>query len=122
MLTFVAALLLRSDREGWALISLVTAWGLVPALALTDRIAFDGAVLVRRGLMPFLHQLVSGQRQQLCVADFERVDTNAVRTLRRGGRVRTAIEVRLPGRAPSSCSLLVAPATADGAATLSANP
>jgi tetratricopeptide (TPR) repeat protein len=67
-------------------------------LALTDRIAFDGAVLVRRGLMPLLHQLVSGQRQQLCVADFERVDTNAVRTLRRGGRVRYRYRSQIAGK------------------------
>lgn len=98
VLTFVAALLLRSEREGWALIALIAAWGLVPALALTDRIAFDGVVLVRRGLMPFLHQLISGQRQQLCVADFERVDTNAVRTLRRGGRVRYRYRSQIGGK------------------------
>ena len=98
VLTFVAALLLRSEREGWALISLIAAWGLLPALALTDRIAFDGVALVRRGLMPLLHQLVSGQRQQLCVADFERVDTNAVRTLRRGGRVRYRYRSQIAGK------------------------
>ena len=98
VLTFVAALLLRSEREGWALISLVVAWAMVPALAFTDRIAFDGQVLVRKGLMPFLHQFVSGERQQLGIADFERVDTNAVRTLRRGGRVRYRYRSQIAGK------------------------
>lgn len=98
VLTFVAALLLRSDREGWALISVIVAWALVPALAVTDRIAFDGQVLVRRGLIPFLQQFVSGRRQQLGLADLERVDTNAVRTLRRGGRVRYRYRSQIAGK------------------------
>ena len=88
VLTFSAALLLRSGKEGWALVGLVIAWLVIPLFALTDKIAFDGQSLIRRGLVPFVHQLVSGRSQQLSLADFERVDTNAVRTLRRGGRVR----------------------------------
>ena len=88
VLTFIAALLLRSQREGWALILVLIAWALVPALALTDHIAFDGEILLRRGFIPFLRNFLFGQRQQLAIADVERVDTNAVRTLRRGGRVR----------------------------------
>lgn len=98
VLTFVAALLLRSEREGLALISLVVAWAMVPALAFTDRIAFDGQMLVRRGLMPFLQRFISGHQQQLGLADFERVDTNAVRTLRRGGRVRYRYRSQIAGK------------------------
>ncbi|MGI8732405.1 MAG: tetratricopeptide repeat protein [Pyrinomonadaceae bacterium] len=98
VLTFAAALLLRSEHEGWALISLIVAWAMVPALAFTDRIAFDGQMLVRRGLIPFLQRFVSGQKQQLGVADFERVDTNAVRTLRRGGRVRYRYRSQIAGK------------------------
>jgi len=98
VLTFGAALMLRSGREGWALISILIAWGLVPALAFTDRIAFDGEFLLRRGLIPYLHNLISGKRQQLGVNDVERVDTNAVRTLRRGGRVRYRYRSQLAGK------------------------
>ncbi len=97
-LTFSAALLLRSQREGWALIALVVGWALVPALALTDQIAFDGQALVRRGLMPLIQQLISGHRQRLGIADFERVNTNAVRTLRRGGRVRYRYRSQIAGK------------------------
>ena len=97
-MTFLAALLLRSGREGWALIIVLVAWGLVPALAVSDRIAFDGEVLVRRGLVPFLRHFVFGKREQLSVADVERVDTNAVRTLRRGGRVRYRYRSQLVGK------------------------
>ena len=86
VLTFLAALLLRSEREVWALAALVVAWALLPALAWTDKVAFDGQSLIRRGLVPFIFRLISGEKQELRISEFERVDTNAVRTLRRGGR------------------------------------
>jgi len=98
VLTFSAGLLLRSEQDGWALLAIVVAWTLLPGLALTDKIAFDGKSLVRRGVMPFLLQLVSGRRQQLSVAEVERVDTNAVRTLRRGGRVHYRYRSQITGR------------------------
>ncbi len=98
VLTFTAALLLRSDKDGWALIAIAVGWALVPALALTDRISFDGQFLIRRGLMPSLLRFISGQSGELSVSDFERVDTNAVRTLRRGGRVRYRYRSQVVGR------------------------
>lgn len=98
VLTFLAALLLRSEQDGWALFAVMVGWALLPALALTDKIAFDGQSLVRRGVVPFIFQRISGQRQQLSVAEFERVDTNAVRTLRRGGRVRYRYRSQIIGR------------------------
>jgi tetratricopeptide (TPR) repeat protein len=98
VLTFLAALLLHSEQDGSALVALIVAWGVLPALALTDNIAFDGQSLVRRGVVPFIFQRISGQRQQLSVAEFERVDTNAVRTLRRGGRVRYRYRSQIIGR------------------------
>ena len=98
VLTFSAGLLLRSEQDGWALLALVLAWMVLPALALTDKIAFDGQSLVRRGVVPFMFQLISGRREQLSVADVERVDTNAVRTLRRGGRVRYRYRSQITGR------------------------
>jgi tetratricopeptide (TPR) repeat protein len=98
VLTFTAALLLRSDQDGWALIAIALAWTLVPVLAITDRISFDGEFLIRRGPMPSLLRFISGQSGELSVSDFERVDTNAVRTLRRGGRVRYRYRSQVVGR------------------------
>ncbi len=98
VLTFSAGLLLRSEQDGWALLAIVVAWMFLPALALTDKIAFDGQSLVRRGVVPFIFQLISGRRQQLSLAEVERVDTNAVRTLRRGGRVRYRYRSQITGR------------------------
>ena len=88
VLTFASVLLLRAQRDLWALLALAVAWLLIPLLAFTDRIVFDGQSLTRRGPLPFLLHLTSARRQRLNVADFEKVDTRAVRTLRRGGSVR----------------------------------
>jgi tetratricopeptide (TPR) repeat protein len=96
--TFSAGLLLRSAQDGWALLAIAVAWMLLPVLALTDKIAFDGQSLVRRGLVPFVFQLISGLRLQLSLAEVERVDTNAVRTLRRGGSVRYRYRSQITGR------------------------
>src|ERR1700687_6191357 len=88
VLTFASALLLRSDQEIWALAFVAVAWLLIPALAFTDRLVFGGRSPKRSRGFPFISQLVSGTSQRLNITDFERVETNAVRTLRRGGRVR----------------------------------
>jgi len=98
VLTFCAGLLLRSEHDVWALLAIVVAWILLPALALTDKIAFDGQLLARRGVVPFIFQLLSGHKQQLSVVEVERVDTNAVRTLRRGGRVRYRYRSQITGK------------------------
>lgn len=98
VLTFTSVLLLRSNQDLFALIVLAAAWLLVPLLAFADRIAFDGERLVRQGPMPYLQQLISGQRRVLRVVDFEKVDTHAIRTLRRGGRVRYRYRTQIVGR------------------------
>lgn len=98
VLTFSAGLLLRSELDGWALLAVTVAWVVLPMLALTDKVAFDGQSLIRRGAAPFIFQLISGRRQQLALTEVERVDTNAVRTLRRGGRVRYRYRSQISGR------------------------
>ena len=98
VLTFASALLIRSDQNLFALAIVGIAWLLVPALALTDRIEFDGLGLIRRGPAPFLQRLISGRHKQLRLEDFEKVDTQALRTLRRGGRVRYRYRTQIVGR------------------------
>ena len=101
ILTFVSVLLLRAENDVWALAALVLAWLVAPLLALTDRIVFDGQSLTRRGVVPALFRFISGEIQQLAIADVERVDTNAVRTLRRGGSVRYRYRTQISGRGRS---------------------
>ena len=98
VVTFVAALLLRINYDGAALIMIAVAWLIIPVVALSDRIAFDGSSLRRQGpLATFLH-LFFGYRKQLSIDDFETVETQAVRTLRRGGRVRYRYRTQITGK------------------------
>ena len=98
VVTFVAALLLRVNQDAAALILIGVAWLVVPVLALSDRIGFDGWTLRRQGpLASFLH-LLFGYRKQLSIDDFETVETQAVRTLRRGGRVRYRYRTQITGK------------------------
>ena len=98
VLTFSSALLLRSERDLLALAVAAVAWLLIPILALTDRLEFDGQFLVRRGPGPFLWRLIAGRQKELSVPEFEKVDTQAVRTLRRGGRVRYRYRTLIVGK------------------------
>ena len=101
VLTFASVLLLRAGRDGWALLALTVAWLVVPALAFSDRIVFDGQSLMRRGPLPFVVQLVTARRRQLHITDIEKVETRAVRTLRRGGRVRYRYRSEIAGKGSS---------------------
>jgi tetratricopeptide (TPR) repeat protein len=98
VLTFSSALLLRSERDLLALAVVAVAWLLIPILAVTDRLEFDGQFLVRRGPGPFLLHLFAGHQKELSVPEFEKVDTQAVRTLRRGGRVRYRYRTLIVGK------------------------
>src|SRR4030095_14172721 len=73
VLTFVSALLLRSERDLLALCAVAVAWLIIPLLALTDRIDFDGQFLVRRGPGPLMLRAIFGWQRELGIWDFERV-------------------------------------------------
>ena len=98
VVTFVAALLLRAQQDAAALGLIAAAWLIIPVLALSDRIVFDGALLRRHGPLASLLKLLFGYRKQLAVDDFETVETQAVRTLRRGGRVRYRYRTQITGK------------------------
>lgn len=98
VLTFVAALALRGQQDLAALILISVAWLILPVLALSDRIGFDGASLRRQGPLASLLHLLFGYRKQLSIDDFETVETQAVRTLRRGGRVRYRYRTQITGK------------------------
>ena len=98
VITFVAALLLRAEYDAIALVLIVSAWLIIPMFALVDRIAFDGVSLRRQGPLPSLLHLLFSYRKQLSLDDFETVETQAVRTLRRGGRVRYRYRTQITGK------------------------
>lgn len=101
ILTFAATLLLRAQYDLAMLVTILFAWIVVPLLALTDRISFDGHVLSRRGLVPLLTKFIKGRELRLGIEEIERVETSAVRTLRRNGRVRYRYRSEVSGRGSS---------------------
>ena len=98
VVTFVAALFLRANQDALALILIGAAWLIVPVIALSDRITFDGSSLRRQGPIASLLHLLFGYRKQLALDDFETVETQSVRTLRRGGRVRYRYRTQITGK------------------------
>ena len=98
VVTFFAASLSRADYDAVALLIVSLIWIVAPLLALTDRIIFDGVSLRRQGLLASCLHLLLGYRKQLTVDDFETVETQAVRTLRRGGSVRYRYRTQINGK------------------------
>lgn len=98
VVTFFAALLLRAHYDALALLAVAFTWIVIPLLALTDRFVFDGFSLRRQGLLASLLNLLFSYRKQLAVDDFETVETQAVRTLRRGGSVRYRYRTQINGK------------------------
>ncbi len=98
VLTFSSALLLRSERDLLALAVIGVAWLVIPVLAWRDRIEFDGSALSRRGLAPALLQMLGIGPKKLAIDQFEKVETQAVRTLKKGGRVRYRYRTQIIGR------------------------
>ncbi|HJS23023.1 MAG TPA: hypothetical protein VJ751_01550 [Pyrinomonadaceae bacterium] len=98
VITFIAALMLRAQHDAAALGLIAAAWLIIPVLAFSDRIVFDGALLRRHGPLASVLKLLFGYRKQLAVDDFETVETQAVRTLRRGGRVRYRYRTQITGK------------------------
>lgn len=98
VITFIAALTLRAQHDATALTLILGAWIILPLLALTDRIGFDGAAIRRQGPVASFLNLIFGYRKQLSIDDFETVETQAVRTLRRGGRVHYRYRTQITGK------------------------
>src|SRR6476661_294425 len=98
VITFFAASLLRAQYDVLALLLVAVIWLVVPVFALTDRIVFDGVSLRRQGLLASCLHLLFRYRKQLTVDDFETLETQAVRTLRRGGSVRYRYRTQISGK------------------------
>jgi Tfp pilus assembly protein PilF len=101
LLTFVAVILLRTQKDLAALTLVTATWVLTPIIVATDRLYFDGETLFRSGLLPLISRVVRARRPQLSLADVEAVEVATVRTLRRGGRVRYRYSVEVSGRGQS---------------------
>ncbi len=100
-LSIIALLFLRTGHEEAVVLFLVLAWVCMPLLALTDRVRIQARVVYRTGFIAFLQKLFHSRVLKLDVDDIERVETYAVRTLRRGGSVRYRYRSEVAGRGMS---------------------
>jgi tetratricopeptide (TPR) repeat protein len=98
ILTFASLILLRAGRDLAALIGVALTWIIIPILIAADRITFDGQTLFRRGLVAAFARFIKGRPIELRLADIERAETTAVRTVRRGGRVRYRYRTEVAGK------------------------
>lgn len=85
--TFTVGLLLQLGYSNAAPVLFAIAWTIIPVIAYTDRLTFDGNVLRRRGLIAMFSRSIAGREQRLKVDEIESVVTFAVRTLRSAGRI-----------------------------------
>lgn len=96
LVTFFSGFLIYLEID-WAGIALFAAgWLAFPFLAWTDRIAFDGKRLRRTGFLPRVWAWFGNFRYRLKISDIEQIETQSLRTLKRGGnifyRYRTSVQ------------------------------
>ncbi|MBX7054645.1 MAG: hypothetical protein K1X36_06790 [Pyrinomonadaceae bacterium] len=96
--SFFSAFLFYLELDLPAVSLFMIAWIVVPFLAMNDHLVFDGRCLTRAGLLPSIWSRLNGNRRRLRIHDIEQVETQALRTIKRGGNVyyryRTAIRGR----------------------------
>lgn len=85
--SFVSAFLFYIGQDAAAVASFLVSWVVVPYLALSDRIYFDGKAIYRSGGLPRLWAVYTGRRYRIRLRNVEGVETQAIRTIRRSGLV-----------------------------------
>lgn len=99
--TFTSAFLFYLEIDIPAVIVFALSWILIPFFAVRDRLEFDGKRLIRIGLVPRVWNWFSTSRRSLKVADIEQVETQAIRTIKRGGHVHYRYRTVLRGKGVS---------------------
>ncbi len=84
--TFFSAFFFYLEFDLAAMAIFIIAWVVLPFLALNDKISFDGRRLTRSGLLPRGWAWLNRSRRHLRINDIEQVETQVIRTLRRGGK------------------------------------
>jgi tetratricopeptide (TPR) repeat protein len=75
------------EWDVYAFLVLVFSWLVIPPLAFLDRVAFDGKRIRRTGLLPRTWSYLTSSRDRIKLNDIEQVQTNVLRTIRRGGNM-----------------------------------
>lgn len=85
--TFFAAFILYLEYDLSAAVLVILICPIVAVLMFTDRLVFDGKRIRRTGIVPRIWSWVYGMRDRLKLSDIEQAETQALRALKRGGRV-----------------------------------
>jgi tetratricopeptide (TPR) repeat protein len=96
--TFFSAFLFYIEMDAPGVLLFGLSWILIPFFALRDRIEFDGKRLMRSGFMPRVWSWFNTSRRSLKITDIEQVETQAVRTARRGGHIHYRYRTVLRGK------------------------
>ncbi|MFN0278331.1 MAG: tetratricopeptide repeat protein [Pyrinomonadaceae bacterium] len=85
--TFFSAFLFYLEMDLPGIILFGLSWIMIPFFAFGDHINFDGKRLVRTGIVPRIWSWFNASRRRLKLTDIEQVETQAVRTIKRGDNV-----------------------------------
>ena len=85
--TFLSAFLFYIELDFGGMAVFALSWILFPLFALGDRISFDGKRLARTGIVPRVWSWLNTSRRRLKITDIEQVETEAIRTMKRGSNV-----------------------------------
>ncbi len=96
--SFFSAFFIYLEMDFWAMLLLGLCAIVLPALALTDRIVFDGKRLRRTGILPRAWAWFNNFHYRLKLSDIEQVETQALRALKRGGSVFYRYRTTIRGR------------------------
>ncbi len=96
--TFFSGFLIYLEMDLSGLALLLVCWVIVPLLAFTDQIVFDGKRLTRTGILARLWTAMNGSRRRLRLSDIELIETQSIRALKRGGNVYYRYRTSIRGR------------------------
>jgi hypothetical protein len=74
------------------------AWILIPLIAVTDRIIFDGRRIYRVGIAAQIRSLIDRSPNRLKIKDIEVIETQATRSVKRGANIRYRYKTTIRGR------------------------
>jgi len=96
--TFFSGFLIYLEQDFFGLMLFAAGGFIIPLLAWTDRITFDGKRLTRTGLLPRLWAAGNRSKYRLKISDIEQVESQALRALKRGGNVFYRYRTTLQGK------------------------
>lgn len=96
--TFLTAFLFYIERDLAGSVLFAASWIFIPFFALRDRISFDGRRLERTGTIPRFWSWLNTSRRRLKLRDIEQIETEAIRTAKRGGNVYYRYRVMIRGK------------------------